>query len=189
MSFQVEAIDKVLHEAVVELGYLSLKEKQKQAIIAFLQGRDVFVVFPMGFGKSLCYACLPCAFDRLLRRATSIVIVISPLIALMEDQVKSFSSRGIRSVKAGNCSDETRQKFIHGEYQIVFISPESLLSSQRWRKMLLFWHLEVPNWGGNLESRKPTVGVHLVRSYLICCNTLPKRATEESSQCQGRCIL
>jgi len=56
----------------------------------------------------------------------------------MEDQVGSFSSRGITSVKTGSCSDhETSQCIINGEYQLVFISPEALLSKKRWRKMLL----------------------------------------------------
>ena len=164
MSFKVEAIDQVLGEAVVELGYPSLKEEQKQVIVAFLQGRDIYVVVPTGFGKSLCYACLPFAFDRLLGRATSIVIVISPVIALMEDQVRSFSSKGLRCVNVGNCSYETRLKIIHGEYQMVFISSEALLSNQRWRKMLLFGIYQrnfvgvvideahcVRNWYGRIE--------------------------------------
>jgi len=56
----------------------------------------------------------------------------------MEDQVGSFSSRGIRSVKAGSRLDhETTQLIINGEYQLVFISPEALLSKKQWRKMLL----------------------------------------------------
>ena len=46
-------------------------------------------------------------------------------------------SRGIRSVKAGNCSDEIRQRIINGEYQMAFIIPEALLLKKRWRNMLL----------------------------------------------------
>jgi len=133
---------EIVAEVGVELGYSSLKTEQTQAILKFLQGKDVFVVLPTGYGKSLCYACLPLVFDRVFGRLStnerSIAVVISPLIALMEDQVGSFSSRGITSVKAGSCSDhETSQRIINGEYQLVFISPEALLSKKRWRKMLL----------------------------------------------------
>ena len=44
--------------AAQNLGYLSLKEEQREVITNFVQGKDVFAVLPTGFGKSLCYACL-----------------------------------------------------------------------------------------------------------------------------------
>jgi len=48
-------------EAVVagDLGYSSLKEEQLKVVTAFLEGRDVFTVLPTGYGKSLCFGCLP----------------------------------------------------------------------------------------------------------------------------------
>ena len=64
--------------------------------------RKPFACGPTGSGKSLCYAILPAAFDALKStakesmRTQSIVIVVSPLVALMEDQVASFYSKGIR---------------------------------------------------------------------------------------------
>ena len=49
------------------------------------------MALPTGYGKSLCYGCLPGAFDRLRRsKAKSIVVVISPLVALMKDQVNNL---------------------------------------------------------------------------------------------------
>ena len=74
--------------------------------------------------------CLSPAFDRLLKRETSIVLIISPLIALMEDQIRLCVSRGMKSIKVGKFTDEIK-KIIDGEYQMVYISPESLLA---WRK-------------------------------------------------------
>ena len=50
-------------EACHRLGYLPLKEEQRASILAFLEGKDVFVVLPMGFGKTLCYCCLPLTVD------------------------------------------------------------------------------------------------------------------------------
>ena len=76
--------------AAANLGYCSLKPEQELAILSFMEGNDVFVSLPTGFGKSLCYsaASLPYAFDQLRTTARqSIVIVVSPLIALMRDQV------------------------------------------------------------------------------------------------------
>ena len=71
------------------LGYQSLKTKQEDVLVKFLGGNDVFAVLPTGYGKSLCFACLPWMFDELdTERPSSIVIVVSPLTAIMIDQVQ-----------------------------------------------------------------------------------------------------
>ena len=56
-------------------------------VIGLATGRDVFAVLPTGYGKSLCYACLPVMFDMLEPEKRSIVIVVSPLTAIIQDQV------------------------------------------------------------------------------------------------------
>ena len=80
----------IVEDAAGSLGYQDLREQQKDAILTFLEGNDVFVALSTGYGKSLCYGCLPAAFDSLRSEAKSIMIVISPLVALMKDQVKNF---------------------------------------------------------------------------------------------------
>ena len=52
--------------------------------------RDVFAILPTGFGKSLCYACLPAAFDAINKkeRGHSIAMIVTPLLAIMKDQVR-----------------------------------------------------------------------------------------------------
>ena len=77
---------KYIHDAAFSLWF-NLKTKQKESIFYFLKGADVFVSLPTGFGKSLCYILLPKVFD-LLRGVDnkSIIVAISPLITLMEDQ-------------------------------------------------------------------------------------------------------
>ena len=61
--------------AVEAAGYGILKEKQIEVIVNLVKGNDVFAVLPTGYGKSLCYICLPKVCDCLLKTQGSIVIV------------------------------------------------------------------------------------------------------------------
>ena len=79
--------DGVITRASQRLGFLILRPNQHKAIKSFLEGNDVFISLPTGSGKSLCFAILPYAFDDICGRAGSIVIIVSPLKALMNDQV------------------------------------------------------------------------------------------------------
>ena len=69
----------------------------------------------------------------------SIAIVVSPLISLMQDQVAIFNQKGISSVCVSDKQDtsrESRHKIFMGQYQLVFMSPESLFCNLDWRRML-----------------------------------------------------
>ena len=57
-------------------------------------GNDVFVSLPTGSGKSVCYGILPIVFDLLREKPGSVVVVVSPLISLMKDQVVSMKKKG-----------------------------------------------------------------------------------------------
>ena len=141
MAERSRDLSVTIDEAASSLGYTRLKDEQKEALHAFVSGKDVFVSLPTGYGKSLCYALLPYVFDvkRGLVEKTSIVMIVSPLIALMKDQSASFTRKGI---SAGYVSDkestdrETRRKILRGEFQLVFISPEALFLATEWRRML-----------------------------------------------------
>ena len=63
-----------------------MKEEQYAVVIDLVAGKDVFAALPTGFGKSLCLACLPDVFDKVMGTQNSVVIVISPLIAIMKDR-------------------------------------------------------------------------------------------------------
>ena len=63
------------------MGFSTLRQHQVEAVSLFMSGRDVFVSLPMGSGKSLCYCILPGEFDAIQQSSSSIVIVVSPLIA------------------------------------------------------------------------------------------------------------
>ena len=65
-------------------------------------------------------------------------MIVSPLISLMKDQVRAMTQRGMRAVYVGDCSEEQRDmKVCRGNYQLVYMSPEALLTDERWRDMLI----------------------------------------------------
>ena len=86
------SISCIVDNAASYLGYTILKPVQKEVVTLFLKGNDVFAILPTGYGKSLCLMCLPFALDMLLEKQPgySLVIVLSPLKALMESQVCFF---------------------------------------------------------------------------------------------------
>ena len=115
----------------------SLNEHQKSAIrkIVF-QSKDVFVNLPTGFGKSLIYQALPLAFDHTTKLSGHIVVVVSPLVSLMEDQVKYLQRIGVSAANISSQADDDLSRIQNGEYSVVFGSPEAWLMNDQWRTML-----------------------------------------------------
>src|ERR1700728_1768239 len=106
-------------------GYDSFRPMQERIVRSLLGGQDACVVMPTGGGKSLCYQ-LPAA---LLANRT--VVVVSPLIALMQDQVAQLSQMGIpaallNSTLAANEQSEVLRAAIAGRYRLLYLSPERL---------------------------------------------------------------
>ncbi len=112
-------------------GFAEFKGLQLQAITALLEGRDTFVIMPTGGGKSLCYQ-LP----ALISEGTA--IVISPLIALMKNQVDAIRSQsslpGIAHVLNSSLTKTETQEVIEdlqsGVTKLLFVAPESLSKQQ-----------------------------------------------------------
>lgn len=116
----------------------SLLPEQEKALQEFLGGRNVFVNLPTGYGKSLIFQCLPIAADALFERprASSVVVVISPLRSLMEDQVLYLNELGIPAIAITDEEDpELLQQVMNGNYVLVYGSPECLLSTETWRSI------------------------------------------------------
>ena len=112
-------IEAALKEYILRLGYEALKTEQESAIVPFVEGNDVFICLPTGFGKSLCYFCLPSLFDILKKKDKwSVVVVVSPLVALMTDQLDILKSKGVSAVICTNKGEaESSQKaVIDGKY-------------------------------------------------------------------------
>ena len=78
---EVRDVEKAASEAAIMLGYSKLKDLQMSVIVSFVLGRDVFGILPTGYGKHLCYQCLPLVFDKLksVSSGASIVVVLAPL--------------------------------------------------------------------------------------------------------------
>ena len=107
-------------------GYTAFREGQDQLIDAILAGRDVFGIMPTGGGKSLCYQ-----IPALL--LSGITLVISPLISLMQDQVKVLKEVGISAayINSTLTSSQIRTAFSRirgGRYKIIYIAPERLVT-------------------------------------------------------------
>ena len=82
-----QEIDCAIEYALGKLDFCERKRKKREAIMALVGGRNTFVSLPMSYGKSLCYCLLPLVFYFLRGKfGQSIVICVSPLMALMLDQ-------------------------------------------------------------------------------------------------------
>ena len=107
-------------------GYDSFRQGQELVINAVLDGRDILAVMPTGAGKSLCYQ-VPAML------LSGITLVISPLISLMQDQVKALNEAG---VDAAFINSSLSEKEMHdafknaskGQYKIIYVAPERLMS-------------------------------------------------------------
>jgi hypothetical protein len=106
----------------------SLKPFQQRAIEAVLRGRDVLVVSGTGSGKSLCFQLPPLLMARPGGSRSGVALVVSPLIALMQDQVAALRRRGVSAEFLGSAQpDRTAEaRVMRGEVTVAFICPESL---------------------------------------------------------------
>ncbi|MEK7858679.1 MAG: DNA helicase RecQ [Elusimicrobiota bacterium] len=109
-------------------GFDSFRPLQREIVEDALSGKDVFALLPTGGGKSLCYQ-LPA-----LARRGGLTVVVSPLIALMKDQVDALQAAGApatflnSSLEAGEA--RARLRALHqGEYRLLYVAPERLMLS------------------------------------------------------------
>ncbi len=109
-------------------GYDSFRGDQHTIIEHVVQGGDALVLMPTGGGKSLCYQ-----IPALVRPGTG--VVISPLIALMQDQVDALLELGVRAAYLNSSQDwrtsrEVEQQFLAGQLDLLYIAPERLLTDR-----------------------------------------------------------
>src|SRR5271166_6343273 len=125
------SLDDLLDVIARYWGFRALRPLQAEAMRAELERRDSLVVLPTGGGKSLCYQA-----PAVLRGGTT--VVVSPLIALMKDQVDGLRACGIAASQLDStlspterfaCEYELRQ----GDVRLLFVSPERLVQSDLFR--------------------------------------------------------
>ena len=107
-----------------------LNALQKEAIIQFVEKqRDVFINLPTGFGKSFIYQALPLVFDA-MHGEGHIVVVVSPLVSLMKDQVQKLRNLGISAVTLSDIEEEDAKAVEKGFFSVVYGSPEAFLKEK-----------------------------------------------------------
>ena len=119
-------------------GYSSFRPLQREIIEAALADQDVFALLPTGGGKSLCFQ-----IPALVR--SGLTVVVSPLIALMKDQVDALQASGVAATYLNSTLDahEARSRLagLHcGEWRLLYIAPERLML-EGWMENLTQWNV------------------------------------------------
>jgi ATP-dependent DNA helicase RecQ len=114
-------LESALHSL---FGFRDFRPGQREACAAALSDRDVLVVMPTGSGKSLCYQ-LP----ALLR--DDLTVVVSPLVALMQDQVEALAARGlgdrvalVNAQQEASVNADAMRRAVQGELRLLYVAPE-----------------------------------------------------------------
>lgn len=115
-------------------GYDSFRHRQEEIITHVVNGKDALVLMPTGGGKSICYQ-LPALL------LGGVTIVVSPLIALMRDQVDALRVNGINAAFINSTQGNAEQDAVFediraGKLKLVYVAPERLLNDQRFRQLL-----------------------------------------------------
>ncbi len=109
-------------------GYPSFRGQQEEIVDQLVAGGDALVLMPTGGGKSLCYQ-----IPALLRQGVG--VVVSPLIALMQDQVDALRLAGVRAAFLNSSMDfrsavDTERRLLNDELDLIYVAPERLLSDR-----------------------------------------------------------
>ncbi len=148
-------------------GFARFRASQEEVCRTAVSGRDLLLVMPTGAGKSLCYQ-LP----AIARGGTA--LVISPLIALMEDQSAKLSSFGLRVTRIHSGLERTLARqacvdYLHGDLQFLFIAPERLrvpgfpemLAKRRLALIAIDEAHCISQWGHDFRPDYRMIGQHL----------------------------
>src|SRR5699024_7170978 len=108
-------------------GYQQFRQGQQQIIAATLQGQSSFILMATGGGKSLCYQIPALCFPGL-------TLVVSPLIALMQDQVDQLTAHGVAAAYLNSSQTleqqrEIEQQALCGKLKLLYISPEKVMTT------------------------------------------------------------
>ena len=179
-------------------GYSTFWEGQRQVIEQVLTGRDVFVLMPTGGGKSLIYQ-LPALIQP------GLTIVVSPLIALMQDQVERLQANGIAATFINSSLSPNEREMrewaaLHGELKLLYVAPERLMTESFLRLMekidqqvgLALLAIDeahcVSEWGHDFRPEYRSLG--RLRQLILLCPcwpSLPQRPSEYERTLWSNC--
>ena len=120
--------DNALHILNNTFGYPEFRLDQEEIIQQVIDGREAVVLMPTGGGKSLCYQ-----IPAIVRPGTG--IIVSPLIALMQDQVQALQQLGVNAAFLNSTLDaasasSVEQQFLDGELDMLYVAPERLMTDR-----------------------------------------------------------
>lgn len=162
-------------------GFSEFRPLQEDIIISVMQGKDTLALLPTGGGKSLCYQVPALAMEGMC-------LVISPLIALMKDQVDSLKSKGIAAAAVHSGMHPNEQERVlsnarFGAFKLLYISPERL-ATERIRELLRKVRISllavdeahcVSQWG--YDFRPPYLKIAEIRPFIPGTPVLALTAT------------
>ena len=120
-----DAADQVLHDI---FGFAAFRPSQAEVVAQLMAGGDAMVIMPTGSGKSLCYQV-----PSIAREGTG--IVVSPLIALMRDQVEDLRERGVRAAYLNSSlsfegARAVEERLVGGDLDLLYVAPERLVTDR-----------------------------------------------------------
>jgi ATP-dependent DNA helicase RecQ len=183
---ETQAVLQTLRE---NFGFEAFREGQEQVIRSLLDGRSALAVFPTGGGKSLCYQLPALMLDGL-------TLVVSPLIALMKDQVDALAAKGISAARLDSTlgADELRElygRLDRGAIKLLYIAPERF-SNEAFRQRIKRLPIRlaaideahcISEWGHNfrpdyLKLAKTCRQLKIPRVLALTATATPKVARE-----------
>ena len=175
-------------------GYACIRNRQKEAVLAVICDKDIFVCLPTGYGKTVITAVLPGAFKRMREEERPfMVLCICPLISLMMDQRRRLWLMGVMADFMGTAQEDKSaiHAFVSGQVQCILASPQAILNNQMARDML-----QSPIYQRYLAA-VVIDEAHFIAHWLIACqytNQYSKASIHAacSNHCivliQGRCV-
>ena len=115
----------------------TLRKEQEICLVNLARGKDVFAILPTGFGKSLIFQLFPRLAKSAMKLEMCSIVVVSPLVSVMRDQVEQLKKFGFSAaaIGLGEECEEDEKAAREGKCEIIFGSPETWLSTS-WRKEL-----------------------------------------------------
>ncbi len=166
-------------------GYDEFRPLQRDIIEGILSGRDTLAVMPTGGGKSLCYQVPALAFPGM-------TVVVSPLIALMQDQVNALVARGVEAAFLNSSLDReayfaTVERIRAGAVKLLYLAPESL-ANERTRELLAEARIDcfaideahcISEWGHDFRPEYRTLAEIRDLAPRAVCLALTATATKQ----------